>query len=303
MAKNMLVSKIGEFGLINRIKKIIKTDASVIQGIGDDCAVIEFNKDKYLLFTSDMLIEGIDFTSQDKPYLVGRKALAVSISDIAACGGLPRYALVSLGMPKNISVESVDSIYKGMVDLAKEYNINIVGGDISRARELTLDVSISGFVEKKFLALRSGAKKGDIVFVTGELGGSILGRHLKFKPRIKEARFLVKNFKINSMIDISDGLAQDLSHILKQSNVGAIIYEGLIPQTKNARNLHDALYMGEDFELLFTMPPDEAKRLMRLESPVSFKPIGEIVDKNYKLTLVDKRGKEKILKAAGFQHF
>jgi thiamine-monophosphate kinase len=301
--KQTPITKIGEFGLINRIKKIIKTDASVIQGIGDDCAVIEFNKDKYLLFTCDMLIEGIDFTSQDKPYLVGRKALAVSISDIAACAGLPRYVLVSLGAPKNISIKKVDGIYKGIVNLAKEYNINIVGGDISRARQLTLDISILGFVEKKFLVLRNGAKKGDIVFVTGELGGSILGRHLTFKPRIKEARFLIKNFKINSMIDISDGLAQDLSHILEQSNVGAIIYEGLIPQSKNAHNLHDALYMGEDFELLFTMPPDEAKRLMCLKSPVSFKPIGEIVDKNYKLTWVDKRGREKILKATGFQHF
>jgi thiamine-monophosphate kinase len=299
----MLISEIGEFGLIDRIKKSVKTDPSVIKGIGDDCAVIEFNKDKYLLFTCDMLIEGIDFTSQDKPYLVGRKALAVSISDIAACAGLPRYALVSLGTPRNISVESVDNIYKGMINLAKEYNINIVGGDISRARQLTLDVSVLGFVEKKFLVLRNGAKKGDIVFVTGELGGSITLRHLTFKPRIKEARFLVENLKINSMIDISDGLAQDLSHILEQSNVGAIIYEGLIPKSKNARNLHDALYRGEDFELIFTMPPDEAKRLIRLKSQMSFKPIGEIVDKKYKLTLFDKSGKEKIIKPVGFRHF
>jgi len=319
----MLIKNIGEFGLIDRIKKLIKTDASVIKGPGDDCAVIKFSKDKYMLFTSDMLVEGVDFTGKERPYLVGRKAIAVSISDIAACAGLPRYCLVSLGMPKDSSVEFIDKLIKGMLSLTRKYGINIVGGDISRSRQLTIDISMLGIVEKKNLALRSGAKIGDIIFVTGKLGGSILGKHLRFIPRLKEARFLVKNFRVNSMIDISDGLAQDLGHILEESSRGAIIYEDLIPiskprpfghiqktkkmnltkvRGKQAVTINDALYWGEDFELLFTVPTSEAKKLYR-KKLTGFKPIGEIVDKKYGLRLVDKRGKEKIIKPKGFRHF
>lgn len=298
----MLISKLGEFGLIDRIKKSIKTDASVVKGPGDDCAVIKFSKDKYMLFTSDMIVEGVDFTGKDRPYLVGRKAIAVSVSDIAACAGLPRYCLVSVGLPKNTSVNFIDKLIKGMFHFAKKYGINIVGGDLSRARQLTIDVSMLGIVEKKNLALRSGAKIGDIIFVTGKLGGSILGKHLRFTPRLKEARFLVKNFRVNSMIDISDGLTQDLGHILEASSSGAIIYEDLIPISKEARNLNDVLYWGEDFELLFTVSAYEAKKLYR-KKLTGFKPIGEIVDKKYGLRLVDKRGRNKIIKPKGFRHF
>ena len=298
----MLIKNIGEFGLIDRIKKLIKTDASVVKGPGDDCAVIKFSKDKYMLFTCDMIVEGVDFTAKERPYLVGRKAIAVSVSDIAACAGLPRYCLVSVGLPKNTSVEFIDKLVKGMLSLAKKYGINIVGGDLSRARQLTIDVSMLGIVEKKNLVLRSGAKTGDIIFITGKLGGSILGRHLRFMPRLKEARFLARNFSVNSMIDISDGLVQDLGHILEESSTGAIIYEDLIPISKQARNLHDALYWGEDFELLFTLSASEAKKLYR-KKLTGFKPIGGIVDKKYGLRLVDRRGKEKIIKPKGFQHF
>ena len=298
----MLIKNIGEFGLIDRIKKLIKTDASVVKGPGDDCAVIKFSKDKYMLFTCDMIVEGVDFTVKERPYLVGRKAIAVSISDIAACAGLPRYCLVSLGVPKNSSLEFIDKLIKGMFHFARKYGINIVGGDLSCSRQLTINVSMLGIVEKKNLILRSGAKIGDIIFVTGKLGGSILGKHLSFTPRIKEARFLVKNFRVNSMIDISDGLTQDLGHILEESLKGAIIYEDLIPISKQARNLHDALYWGEDFELLFTVSAYEAKKLYR-KKLTGFKPIGEIVDKKYGLRLVDERGKEKIIKPKGFRHF
>ncbi len=298
----MLIKNIGEFGLIERIKKLIKTDASVVKGPGDDCAVIKFSKDKYMLFTSDMIVEGVDFTGKDRPYLIGRKAIAVSVSDIAACAGLPRYCLVSLAMPQNSPVEFIDKLIKGMLSVAKKYGINIVGGDLSRSKQLTIDVSMLGIVEKKNLVLRSGAKIGDIIFVTGKLGGSILGKHLRFIPRLKEARFLVKNFRVNSMIDISDGLACDLGHILEESSTGAIIYEDLIPIRQQARNLNDALYGGEDFELLFTVSAYEAKKLYR-KKLTGFKPIGEIVDKKYGLRLVDKRSRDKIIKPKGFQHF
>jgi len=298
----MLINKIGEFGLIKRIKKSLQSDKSVIKGSGDDCAVLEFDENRYQLFTCDMLIENTDFRLKDSPYLIGRKAIAASISDIASCAGLPRYCLVALGIPANTSVEFIDRLIKGMLSLARKYNINIVGGDLSRGRLLTIDVSMLGFVEKRNLVLRSGSRIGDIIFVSGKLGGSILGKHLKFTPRLKEARFLVNNFKVNSLIDISDGLAADLGHILEQSRVGAVIYEDLIPLSNQARGLKDALYMGEDFELLFTLSRRHARKLL-LKRLINFRPIGEIRQKNYGLRLVDRKGREKIIKPAGFQHF
>jgi thiamine-monophosphate kinase len=299
----MLISEIGEFGLIERFKRLIETDSSVIKGSGDDCAVLKFDKNRYQLFTCDTIVEDVDFTLKDSPYLIGRKALAISISDIAACAGLPRHCLIAMGLPGNTAFKFVDRLFKGMYNLARIYRINVVGGDISRSRKIFIDVSILGIVEKKNLLLRSGARIGDIIFVSGSLGGSIFGKHLRFTPRLKESRFLVKNFKINSMIDISDGLIQDLGHILKQSNVGAIIYEDLIPVSKSARNLTDAFYSGEDFELLFTLPRNEAKKLLKKERLIFFKPIGEIVDKKFDLRLIDKNNQEKTLTPIGFKHF
>jgi len=299
----MRITGLGEFGLIERFRKSIKTDPRlVIKGSGDDCAVLAFEKDKYQLFTCDMLVEGVDFRSQEKPYLVGRKSLAVSISDIAACGGLPRYCLISLGMPKDTSLKFLDALFKGMADMARKFKINIVGGDLSQAKQLTIDVSMLGIVEKKCLVLRSGAKRGDIIFVTGKLGGSIKGKHLKFIPRLKEARFLVKNFKPNAMIDISDGLSQDLWHILRESNCGAVLYEDLIPLSREAKGLNDALHSGEDFELLFTVPHNQVKKLFK-KNYFHSRPVGEITEKKYGLTLIDKKGREKTIQPEGFRHF
>ncbi|MFH1888779.1 MAG: thiamine-phosphate kinase [Candidatus Omnitrophota bacterium] len=296
------IKSIGEFGLIDRVKKLIKTDASVVKGTGDDCAVIKFTGDKYTLFTCDMIVEGVDFTAKEDPYLIGRKAIAVSVSDIAACAGLPRYCLVSLAMTANTGVKFTDRLIKGMLSVTKKYGINLVGGDISRSKQLVIDVSMLGLVEKKNLILRSGARDGDVIFVTGSLGGSIKGKHLTFTPRLKEARLLAKNFKVNSMIDISDGLAQDLGHILKESSKGAIIYEDLIPLSSKARNLDDALYMGEDFELLFTISVRESKRLRRSRLNC-FQPIGQIVHRECGLKMVDKKGRVKVIKPKGYHHF
>ena len=298
----MLLTQLGEFGLIERIKKKIQLDRSVKQGIGDDCAVLAFDRRRYLLFTCDMLIAGVDFLPHSDPYLIGRKSLAASLSDIAACAGIPRYALISLGLPQQTSVKFVDRLLEGILKLARQYQVNIVGGDLSKARVLTVDVSMLGVVEKDYLVLRSGAEPGDIIFVSGKLGGSIYGKHLRFIPRLKEARFLVKNFKINAMIDISDGLVQDLGHILKESRAGAFLYEALIPLSKQAKNLKEAFYMGEDFELLFSLSYKEAKRLLSLR-PKIFTPIGEIVEKKYGLRLIDKEGREKLLRRKGFRHF
>ncbi len=298
----MKLSEIGEFGLIERFRSKIKTDTAVVVGSGDDCAVLRLDKYHYHLFTCDMLVEGVDFTSRTDPYLVGRKLVAVSISDIAACAGIPRYLVASMGIPKNTALRYVEKVFQGALGLAKRFKVNFVGGDISRADKLILDASMLGVVEKQYLTLRNGAKPGDIIFVTGALGGSIRGKHLKFTPRLKQARFLARNFKPSAMIDISDGLAADLGHIMQSSGAGAVIYEELIPLDKQARNFSEALYMGEDFELLFTLPRRLAGKIIRRKIP-GYKPIGEILHKKYGLHLVEKNGREKAIAPKGFRHF
>lgn len=293
---------INEIGLIEKISRMIKTDSSVIRGIGDDTAVLKYTEDKYLLFTADMLVEGVDFTGKATPQDIGHKALACSLSDIAAMGGVPKYALVSLGLPKNNAGEFIDKFYRGLLKLAGDFKVNIVGGDLSYSRRIVIDVSIAGEVKKEKVVLRSTAKPGDLIFVSGALGGSIYGRHLKFIPRIKEANYLVKEYKINSMMDISDGLALDLNRLTESSGAGAVIYEKLIPVSEQAKSFHQALYMGEDFELLFTMAAKEASRLLRSRIKM-FRLIGEITDKKCGVRIIDKSGKEKILEPRGYQHF
>jgi thiamine-monophosphate kinase len=298
----MNIRELGEFGLIERFRRSIRLDSSVVKGTGDDCAVIKFTKDKHLLFTCDMLVEGVDFLRQSDPYLVGRKSVAVSLSDIAACAGIPRYCLVSLGLRRASTVQFVDKLFAGMRDICHKYRVNLVGGDLSRVDKLTIDVSILGEVEKKYLALRGSAKEGDIIGVTGKLGGAIKGKHLKFIPRLQEARFLARNFRLHALTDISDGLLQDLGHILKQSRKGALLYEELIPRASQASSLNNALTGGEDFELLFTLPQPDARRLFS-RYPATFKPIGKIVSAKYSLRLLDKKGKEKPVRQKGFRHF
>jgi thiamine-monophosphate kinase len=298
----MQIKQLGEFGLIKRLTRQLRNDSSVIKGPGDDCAVVKFNRRYYQLLTCDMIVEGVDFKPHDKPALIGRKALAVSLSDIAACAGIPKYAVVALGLPKQTKVETVDEICRGMFRLARQFQVNIVGGDISRSPRLTIDVSMAGLVEKKRLVLRNGASVGDFIFVSGALGGSISGKHLTFTPRVKEARFLAGNFKINSMIDISDGLAQDLGHILEQSCAGAVIYADLIPRAHASISLEDALYSGEDFELLFTMSRKEAGKLISLRTGI-FHPIGHITGKKSGLRLIDRNCRERLIMPRGYKHF
>lgn len=298
----MKLNKLGEFGLIERFRRSVRTDSGVIKGSGDDCAVLEFGRDKYQLFTCDMLVEDVDFRKNHDPYLIGRKSIAVSLSDIAACAGVPRHCLVSIGIPPWASVAFLDRLFKGMRDICAKYNLNITGGDISRADKLIIDVSMLGLVEKKNLVLREGAREGDVIFVTGPLGGSIKGKHFKFTPRLKEARWLSDHFKITSMIDISDGLAQDLGHILKASRKGAVIYQDLIPLSRDAKNPDEALFMGEDFELIFTLSLEDARRLQK-KIDFSFAPIGQVLGKKEGLTIIRPDGRHEPLKAKGYSHF
>ncbi len=303
----MKIRDIGELKLIERIAKKIRLDKTVAKGIGDDTAVIKWTGNKYLLFTCDMLIEDVHFKRRNvTPFQIGWKALARNLSDIAAMGGVPRYALVSIGIDPNLPVSFADGVFDGMNALAKKFKINIVGGDTSRSEKIVIDISLIGEVEKDKLSLRSGAREKDAIFVTGLLGGSIKSKHLNFTPRLDEARALVKNYKINSMIDVSDGLLLDLRRILDASGVGALIYEDLIPVSSQAGSFKEAVTGGEDFELLFTMPPDEAERFMKsylkkITIPVSL--IGEITSKGRGYRLIGSDWKEKRIAKKGFLHF
>jgi len=303
----MRLKDIGEIGLIKRLARTIRYDSSVIKGIGDDAAVIRWTKDKDLLFTCDMLVEGVHFRSNEAtPYQIGWKALARNVSDIAAMGGVPKYALVSIAMDPGLEVSFLDGIYKGISDVAKRFKINMVGGDMSKSKKLVIDISLVGQVERENLTLRSGAKRGDVILVTGYLGGSIKGKHLKFIPRLEEARALVRSFRINSMIDISDGLVLDLWRVLDASKVGARIYENAIPISREADSLKSAISDGEDFELLFTMSAKEAKRFFRTALPKMATPvtlIGEITDKRSGYRLLAGDGKDVRLAPKGYLHF
>ena len=311
----MKIKDIGEFELIERLRAKTSVDRSVVKGIGDECAVLKFSKDEYMLITCDMLVEGIHFDLKfATPWLVGRKALACCISDIAAMGGVPKDALVAIGIDPGMSLRFVDRLYHGMKQMAHRFGINIVGGDLVRSKGLNISTNLTGLVKKDRLTLRSGAKDNDAVMVTGTLGGSIHRKHLTFIPRLGEAQVLVKRFKINAMIDISDGLAQDLVHIAAESGLGAIIYERDIPISLSAYRqakkegkgpLQLALGDGEDYELLFTMSKKEARRLLssrprELETRVTM--IGQMIDEPG-LWLVDRRGAKSKLRIEGWRHF
>jgi len=301
------VTDLGEVKLIERIERSLGCSSEVILGIGDDAAIIKHTKNKHLLFCSDMLIEDVHFSRKNaSASQIGKKALAVNISDIAAMGGVPRFCVVSLGLPKNTTVNFIDKFYKGLNNLAKKFNVFIVGGDTNRSNKLIVDVALIGEVNKRNVVKRKGARDGDVVFVTGRLGGSASKKHLDFLPRIKESKLLVKNFRINSMIDISDGLAIDLCRILKASAVGALIYEELIPLSKGVKSVKNALYDGEDFELLFTMSAREADKLIKNKRKlfgVNISKIGYIRKERQVLCLIDKKGREEIIKKKGFSHF
>lgn len=302
----MKLKDIGEFGLIDRLAAGVKTGRSVIKGIGDDAAVIKCSGGTYLLATVDMLIEDRHFKRSAAPESVGWKALCCGISDIAAMGGSPKWALASCGFTKDLDVKYVDGIYRGIKKAAKKFGVNIVGGDTNSSDKIILDITVLGEAKNGRPVFRSGARPGDLIFVTGELGGSIKGKHLKFMPRLKESAILVKNFKINSMIDISDGLSSDLNHILEESNAGALVYEYLIPVSAKAGSVANALSDGEDFELLFTMSKKEGGRLLDLRHRLFDIPvtrIGTVAEKTSGSKIADIFGKKRDLVPEGFRHF
>ncbi len=299
------IRSLGEFGLIELLKRYSFHQQNIIKGIGDDTAVLYLNGQRHLLYTTDMMAEGVHFTKKIAPYAIGHKAMGCNISDIAAMGGVPTFALVSLGLPKNLAVSYVEELYKGMYELGKQFNVSIVGGDTIASKEVIINVALLGEVACEDLVTRQGAVAGDRIFTTGALGRAWkTAKHLSFTPRVAEARFLVKEFKPSAMIDISDGLTADLGHILEQSRVGACLYEDDIPLNRGA-TLNNALYDGEDFELLFTLAAAKAQGLIDWQVKNKqwfFYPIGKI-ERSRGLTIMGRDGKKKALSPKGFTHF
>jgi thiamine-monophosphate kinase len=307
-----------EFELIDRLSRSLHTNPTVTTGPGDDCAVLDLGMaDRLLLFKTDAVVEGIHFDPSTPPEKVGHKALARCLSDIAAMAGTPSAALVTLGLRSDFDPAYLDRLYAGINALARRYDVAIAGGETtSNPERLLISVALLGWVGRGKAVLRSGAEGGDAIFVTGELGGSLSGRHLEFEPRLAEARWLVEHFPIHAMLDLSDGLAGDLPHILKGSSVGAELLGSAVPISRAARiaaktavsakpPLLAALTDGEDFELLFTLAGRDAVPLLDAwkqqfpKLPLSC--IGKITSKKG-IIIRDKRG-ERPLTVHGYEHF
>lgn len=264
-----------EFELIQRLTGSLPGNECVITGAGDDCAVLEMGiPDRLVLFKTDAVVEGIHFDTGAEPRKVGHKALARCLSDIAAMAGTPSAALITLALPPGFDPKYLEEIYAGLNALAKKHDVAIVGGETTtNPGRLLISIALVGWVARGKAILRSGTRLGDALFVTGELGGSRARKHLEFEPRLAEAHWLGAHFAIHSMIDLSDGLAGDLPHLLKPGGFGAELLASAIPVSHDARlaakasakakpPLAAALTDGEDFELLFSVAGRDAVPLL-----------------------------------------
>jgi len=265
------LQEIGEDALIERITKswneTIKHDATieenpwVVLGVGDDCAVLRtHNSHIFQLLKVDAVVENVHFTADTPPERIGWKAMARVVSDIAAMGGYPVSALITLGAQGTESFDRIDKIYRGLNRCAREFGIALAGGETTAAPSLFLSVTLTGLVERNKATPRCSAKEGDAIMVTGTLGGSSKGKHLSFTPRLAEAQWLVEHCKPNAMMDISDGLASDLPRLERANGMHAHVDFEAIPRTDGC-TLEQALCDGEDYELLFTIPQRKVNAL------------------------------------------
>jgi len=257
----MKLSRIGEDALIASLLRELPGSGKLI---GDDCAVIEFPGAKNLLvLKTDCVVERIHFHPQTNPELVGWKAMMRPLSDFAAVSAIPQFALITLIVPAARSTLWVQKLYRGLKRAAAKFEVAIVGGETSATRgPATISVSVSGFVEKNRSVSRAGGKKGDDLFVSGRLGGSLRGKHLRFVPRIEESRWLTRNFCVHAMMDLSDGLGADLPRLAKASKLGFKIDKEKLPLAPGAK-IDNAISDGEDYELLFAISPRDRKRLQK----------------------------------------
>ncbi|MEJ5362645.1 MAG: thiamine-phosphate kinase [Spirochaetota bacterium] len=333
----MNLKDIGEFGFIKRISpNSVNNPKNVFRAIGDDAAVFAVGKNECVVLTTDLLVERVHFIKDAMTgYKLGYKSLAVNLSDIAAMGAIPQHAFVSIGIPKETPLEYLDEIYRGMKELAKQYKVNILGGDTtSSIVDLIINVAITGVAKKGSLLYRNTAKDGDVIFCTGFLGDSKAGLDFILKseqpknnhekrlveahclplPHIEEGLFLANSGAVHSCIDISDGLSSDLMHIAEESNVGFILQEDRIPVSEDLLQyckehgysaLKYALEGGEDYVLVCTADPKKARKLEN-DFYKTFKrtlySIGTIT-KEKKYLMKTKDGTFINIKPGGWDHF
>jgi thiamine-monophosphate kinase len=307
-----------ELELIQRLTALMPTNPSVVIGPGDDCAVLDCGvPDRWQLLKTDAIVEGIHFGPDADPGKVGHKALARCLSDIAAMGGSPDAALVTIALPTKFDATFIEKVYAGIGRLARRHGVAIVGGETTtNPGRILISVALLGHVPRGKAVLRSGGKVGDAIFVTGELGGSIALKHLEFEPRLAEGRWLAEHFSIHAMVDLSDGIASDLLHILNASGVGAELTSKAIPISRAAKAasrgesstkppLLAALTDGEDFELLFTVASRDAVPLLdawKKQFPdLKLSCIGKMIPGNG-IHLRTPQGMQR-LTAHGYEHF
>lgn len=321
-----------EAELIRFLRSKFPAGGDVRVGIDDDAAVLRGEGRHDWVVTTDLLVEGVHFLrGAQPPQAVGWKSLARSLSDCAAMGAEPRFALVALAFPPSTAANWIDDFFTGFARLARRHRVRLAGGDLAAAPQIVADVQVIGQMEKRRAVLRSGARPGDLVFVSGRLGLSGLGlaclrhhvasvrplirralrAHSFPEPRVRLARALVRRGDVTAMIDLSDGLSTDLHHLCEASRVGARVLAEKIPAVplppSLARRLRTsgrelALNAGEDYELLFTVPARRAAQLPKKLAGVSLSPIGQII-RTQRVILVEASGRERALAPGGWDHF
>ena len=327
MTKGRLLRDVGELGFLRRLLPTLRGGRGVLVGAGDDCAVVRgFPR---LVVTTDVLVEGVHFERDwQSPQQLGAKSILVNLSDIAAMGGRSRYCLLSVGVPGSHPLKDLELLHRGAQRAAQKASASIVGGNVSAAPSLFISVTVLGMSPRRPL-LRSGARVGDLVFVTGTLGDAAAGvrllqaglrdgpgraalirRYVAPTPRLDVGLRLATAGVPSAMIDVSDGLVQDLGHICESSGVGAIVSEARVPRSRAYRAVIGgdpalALSGGEDYELMFTVPPRRLARLEglrpRLSCPLTC--IGEVVARPKGVRIQDKSGRLYVLGAGGYEHF
>jgi len=350
----MRISRIGEFKLIERIKRKVEKHYSpsqtkkIIAGIGEDAAAIERYGKKLLLVTTDTMVESVHFNTRKADFeQIGYKAMVSSISDVIAMGGKPTYALVSLALSKENVTKDVDKLYQGMLECGRKFGVTIVGGDtVYSPRDAMITLSLIGEVARDRVIYRSGAKVRDAIVVTGNFGDSgagleilkgrwkipakldyvekckkrLIEKHLLPQPRVREAEVISQNRLASAMIDSSDGLDLSIKFICQASKVGAKIWVEKIPISPSLRYLtsHEqvtpysnsegtkmalafALYGGEDYELVFTVPGEKVEKVLRNVPHTTI--IGEIVPAKWRVKYLDRESGEVRVKGRGYEHF
>jgi thiamine-monophosphate kinase len=335
----MTLKEIGEFGFIERIRQgcLIRPEG-VVRAIGDDAAAFASSADQVTLLTTDLLVERVHFLRHAVSGLdLGHKALAVNLSDIAAMGGDPREAFVSIAIPADCGLAYLDAIYGGLTELAAEFEVNILGGDTTASKgDLIINVAVTGRVHEAELLRRDGARPGDLLVTTGPLGESRAGLHLilnqipadtpgfrrlldvhrRPQPHLREGRFLATSGAVHAAMDVSDGLGNDLAHILKQSAVGARIFADRLPISRDLKAfchafdfdpVQFAVAGGEDYVLLGAVDPRQAKAVMAAYQETfgaSLFPIGEITTSGVgAVELVAADGRVMEIRDTGWDHF